>query len=175
MQLYEVKGLRPRIHPEVAFIADNVVISGDVEIGAGCTIFDSVVLEGYPMKIRIGNNTNIQSGTMVHGLPDSDTVIGNCVSVGHNSTLHGCTLEDYVTIGMGSIVMGHSILRKGCFLAAGSLVPERKEFPPLSMILGHPAKAIKQLGEETIREAERIALLYAQEGKEFRKVRKKIE
>lgn len=174
MLLYEVKGKRPSIDSEVAFIAENVVIIGEVEIGAGCTIFDSVVLEGYPNKIKIGKNTNIQSGTMVHGLPDSDTVIGNYVTIGHNSILHGCTLEDYVNIGMGSIVMGKSLLRKGCFVAAGSLITEKKDFAPLSMILGHPAKAIKQLGEEAIQEAERIALLYSQEGKELTKMRKKL-
>jgi carbonic anhydrase/acetyltransferase-like protein (isoleucine patch superfamily) len=165
MHLYEIDGKSPKISPDVAFIADSVVIIGDVYIGAGVVIFDNVVLEGYPMSIFIDDYTNIQSGTIVHGLTDSPTKIGKYVTIGHRSVLHGCYLDDYSTVGMGSIVMGYSKIGKGCVIGAGSLVTERKTFEPRSLILGSPAKFVKELPESAIEEAKKIALMYTDHGR----------
>nr|WP_147663008.1 gamma carbonic anhydrase family protein [Candidatus Prometheoarchaeum syntrophicum]QEE16127.1 putative lipopolysaccharide biosynthesis O-acetyl transferase WbbJ [Candidatus Prometheoarchaeum syntrophicum] len=174
MNVYALRDSKPKISPDVGFIADDVTILGDVEIGEGCTIFSGVVLEGLGTKIKIGKFTNIQSGTVIHGLHDSGTKIGNYNTIGHNCVIHGCTLKDFVTIGIGSIVMGKTTIGRGSLVGAGSLVTERKNFPERSLILGHPAKLIKKLDEKAIEEARKTAELYYEHGIEFKKEFKKI-
>ncbi|MHA1745001.1 MAG: gamma carbonic anhydrase family protein [Promethearchaeota archaeon] len=164
MNSYALGDLKPKISPDVAFIADDVVIMGDVEINEGCVIGPGVIIEGIGTSVRIGKFTNIQSGTVIHGLTDSGTKIGAYNTIGHKCVIHGCTLEDFVTIGIGSIIMGKSTIGRGSLVGAGSLVTERKNFPKLSLILGHPAKIIKKLDEEAIENAKKIAELYHHHG-----------
>ncbi len=174
MNVYAFRDIKPKISPDVAFIADDVVIIGDVEIDEGCTIFPGVVIEGLGTSIKIGKFTNIQSGTMIHGLHDSGTVIGEYNTIGHNCVIHGCTLKDLVTIGIGSIVMGETTIGRGSLVGAGSLITERKNFPDMSLILGHPAKLIKKLDEKAVDNAKKTAKLYYEHGLEFKKDLKKI-
>ena len=174
MNVYALRDIKPKISPDVAFIADDVIILGDVEIEKGCTIFSGVVIEGLGTSVKIGKFTNIQSGTIIHGLPDSGTIIGEYNTIGHKCLLHGCTLENLVTIGMGSIVMGETIIGRGSLVGAGSLITERKKFPEMSFIIGHPAKLIKKLDESVVDDAKNIAELYYKHGLEFRKNLKKI-
>jgi carbonic anhydrase/acetyltransferase-like protein (isoleucine patch superfamily) len=168
MKLYSIDGKSPKISPDVAFIDESVIIIGDVVIEEGCTIFQNVVLEGFPNRIVIGARCNIQSGTVVHGLKDSDTYLEKYCTVGHRSILHGCYLEEGVTIGMGSIIMGYSKIGKYSIVGAGSLVTERKEFPAYSMILGSPAKFVKELEKSSEKEARNVADLYFEEGIKLR-------
>lgn len=175
MNVYALRDIKPKISPDVAFIADDVIILGDVEIEKGCTIFSGVVIEGLGTSVKIGKFTNIQSGTIIHGLPDSGTIIGEYNTIGHKCLLHGCTLENLVTIGMGSIVMGETIIGRGSLVGAGSLITERKKFPEMSFIIGHPAKLIKKLDESVVDDAKNIAELYYEHGLEFRKNLKKIK
>ena len=172
--IFELDGKRPKIHPKVSFIAKSAKIIGDVEIGEGCVIFDNVVLEGIMLKIKIGAFTNIQSGTIIHGLPDSDTIIGNYCTIGHNSIIHGCTLKDYSTVGLGSTVMAHTTINEGGFVAAGSLIPERKEFPENALIMGRPGKVVKILTEGGRKKAKEIAVMYSNEGKHLKSTLKEI-
>ena len=174
MNVYALKDIKPKISPDVGFIADDVIIFGDVEIGEGCTIFSGVVIEGLGTNIKIGKFTNIQSGTMIHGLNDSGTIIGDYNTIGHNCVIHGCTLKDLVTIGIGSIIMGNSTIGRGSMVGAGSLVTERKNFPEMSLIMGYPAKLIKKLDEKAIENAKKTAELYHEHGLEFKKDLKKI-
>ena len=175
MNVYALRDIKPKISPDVAFIADDVIILGDVEIEKGCTIFSGVVIEGLGTSVKIGKFTNIQSGTIIHGLPDSGTVIGEYNTIGHNCVLHGCTLKDLVTIGIGSIVMGETTIGRGSLVGAGSLITERKNFPEMSLIMGHPAKIIKKLDESAVDNAKKTAELYYEHGLEFRKNLKKIK
>lgn len=174
MKLYSIEGKSPKISSEVAFIDESVIIIGDVVIEEGCTIFQNVVLEGFPNRIVIGARCNIQSGTVVHGLKDSDTILEKYCTVGHRSILHGCYLEEGVTIGMGSIIMGYSKIGKYSVVGAGSLVTERKEFPANSMILGSPAKVVKELGKENENYAKAVAQLYFEEGIKLKNELKQI-
>jgi carbonic anhydrase/acetyltransferase-like protein (isoleucine patch superfamily) len=174
MPIYEVDGKRPKISPDVTFIADTAVIIGDVEIGPKAIIFDNVVLEGFPSFIRIGENSNLQSGVIVHTLIDSPCIVQANVTIGHGSILHGCTLEEYSTVGIGSLVMGYSILKRGCFLGAKSLVTEHKEIPECSLALGHPAKVIETNRKSAIEEAKAVIGFYQEHGKHFSKTRKLI-
>ena len=174
MNIYTLGDLKPKISPDVGFIADDVAIYGDVEIAEGCSIFPGVIIEGIGTGVKIGKFTNIQSGTVIHGLTDSDTIIGDYNTIGHNCVIHGCTLEDFVTIGIGSIVMGKTTIGRGSLVGAGSLVTERKDFPELSLILGHPAKKIKKLDSEAVANAKNIAELYHHHGLEMKKDLKKM-
>jgi carbonic anhydrase/acetyltransferase-like protein (isoleucine patch superfamily) len=164
MKLYEIDGKKPVIDKDVAYIAESAILIGDVTIGRGCTIFDNVVLEGVKCKITIGDYTNIQSGTVVHGMYNEHTQIGKYVTIGHRSLIHGGIIGDYVSIGIGSIIMGYSKIGDGSEVGAGSLITMHKEFAPKSQIIGHPAKLTKELTDTNIEEAKRVALLYYEEG-----------
>ena len=174
MDLYEIEGKSPKISPDVAYIADDVKIIGDVEIEEGVSIYNGVVIEGFPIKIKIGKYSNIQSGTMIHGLSGYETIIGSYNTIGHRSLIHGCTLGTNVTIGIGSIIMGRTNIGDNCLVGAGTLITERKMFPPNSLILGSPGRVIKQLTEKDAENAKAIALRYYDEAIILKKDLKKI-
>ena len=144
------------------FFADNAAIIGDVVIGDFCSIWFNTVIRGDVNKIRIGNNVNIQDGSVIHATyKKSSTSVGNYVSVGHNAIIHGCTIDDFVLIGMGSIVMDNAKISSNTIIAAGSLILENTVVEPYSVYGGVPAKKIKDINEsKSKKEIERIAKNY---------------
>ena len=137
----------PKIHPD-AFIAPNAVIIGDVEIGARSGIWFNCVLRGDMNDIRIGEDTNIQDGTVIH--IDSRTCgtrIGNRVTVGHMALLHACTVEDDAMVGMQATVMDRSTVETGAMVAAGALVTPGKTVARGELWGGSPAGKIRDVGE----------------------------
>ncbi|GAB6072282.1 gamma carbonic anhydrase family protein [Venenivibrio stagnispumantis] len=149
------KGKYPKID-QTAFIAENAVIIGDVEIGKDASIWYNVVIRGDVNYIRIGDRTNIQDGTIIHVTHDTHpTIIGNEVTVGHNVMLHGCVIEDRVLIGMSATVMDGVIVGKESIVAAGALVPPNKKIEPHSLWAGVPAKFVRNLTEEEIKHLEK--------------------
>ncbi len=144
----EVKGHLPQIDPS-AWIADNVVISGDVVIGKESSIWFGVVIRGDVNKIRIGDNVNIQDLTMVHGtVGRGDTLIGNNVSIGHRAIIHGCQIEDNVLIGMGAIVLDDVLVPSNTIIAAGATVTSGTQLEPGYIYAGTPARKMKELDPE---------------------------
>lgn len=140
-----VRGFKPIIG-EDSFLAENAAIIGDVVIGEGCSIWYGTVLRGDVNSIRIGSGTNIQDGTVIHTLYErSKTVIGNNVSVGHNVTIHGATINDNALIGMGSVVLDHAVVGAGAIVAAGSVVVGKTIIPPNTLWAGVPAKYVKDV------------------------------
>jgi len=134
---------------ENSFVAENATIVGDVVIGEKCSVWFNAVIRGDVNFIRIGNNTNIQDGAIIHGTYKSaSTTIGNNVSVGHRAIVHGCTLMDNVLIGMGAIVMDHTVVEEYCIIAAGSVVLENTVCEGGYLYAGVPAKKIKPVTEE---------------------------
>jgi len=158
-----LNGATPKIGKD-SFVAENATLVGDVTIGKGCTVWYNAVLRGDVFPIRIGDETNIQDGTIIHGTyKKCGTTLGNRVSIGHAVVLHGCTIDDGTLIGMGSIVMDHAHVPKHCLVGAGSLVTENSKFEEGSLILGRPAKMVRKLTEEEVLNLERSAdnyLLY---------------
>jgi len=144
------------------FIAPNATIVGDVEIGDNCSIWFNAVIRGDVHYIKIGNNTNIQDGACIHCTYEkTKAIIGNNVSIGHNAIVHGCTVEDNVLIGMGSIVMDNAHIGKNSIIAAGAVVLEGTEVPEGSIFAGVPAKKVKNISPELLSgEVERIANNY---------------
>jgi carbonic anhydrase/acetyltransferase-like protein (isoleucine patch superfamily) len=145
-----VRGFSPKIHPDV-FIAENAVIIGDVEIGQGSSIWYGAVLRGDVSPIRIGAQSNIQDGTVVHGSYEySQTIIGSRVTIGHSVILHGCQIEDEVLVGMGSVLMDNAVIGAQSLVGAGSLIPEGKIYPGKHLILGRPAVTKRPLTQEEV-------------------------
>ena len=133
-------GKSPKIDP-TAFVAENAVIIGDVEIGPKANVWYNVVIRGDVNFIRIGGETNIQDGSVVHAeTVKGPVVIGRRVTIGHNAIVHGCTVEDECLIGMGAIVLSYSKIGKGSVVAAGALVKEHDIVPPGTVMAGLPAK-----------------------------------
>lgn len=175
MQLFEIDGKRPKIHQNISYIADDVKIIGDVEIGEGSTIFPGVVVEGYPIKIRIGRFSNIQSNSVIHGLSGYDTVIGDYNTIGHRCIIHGCELGTNVTVGIGSIVMGKTKIGSNSMIGAGSLVTQNKNFQAGSLILGSPAEVMRKLTEKEISYNRKVAMMYSDEARHIKKDMKRID
>jgi len=144
------------------FLADNATLIGDVVIGDYSSIWFNTVIRGDVNKIRIGNNVNIQDGSVIHAtFKKSSTSISNYVSVGHNAIIHGCTIKDFVLIGMGSIVMDNAIINSNTIIAAGSVILENTVVEPNSIYGGTPAKKIKDINQSrSKKDIERIAKNY---------------
>lgn len=141
-------GQEPKISSS-AFIASGAKIIGDVEIGEESSIWFNVVVRGDVHHIRIGQRTNIQDNSTVHVTSGvAPCIIGDDVTVGHNAIVHACTVENRCLIGMGAVVLDRAMIREGSLVGAGAVVTMGKEFPPNSLILGSPAKAVRTLTEE---------------------------
>lgn len=136
---------------EDAFIAPNAVIIGDVEIGSKSSIWYGVVIRGDVHHVRIGNNTNIQDGTVIHvSRYEGPTIIGNGVTIGHQALLHACTLEDNSFVGMAAQVIDQAHVERHAMVAAGSLVSPRKIVKSGQLWAGVPAKLLRELKQEEI-------------------------
>ncbi len=140
MILRPYQGKSPNIHPD-AWIAENAVIIGDVEIGPKVNIWYDVVIRGDTNRIVIGAETNVQDGTVIHAETlEGPTLIGKRVTIGHSAIVHGCIVEDEALIGMGAIVLSYAKIGKGSVIAAGALVKEHEVVPPMTIMAGIPAK-----------------------------------
>lgn len=135
----------------LARISPASTVIGDVTLGANSSVFAGASLRGDDAPICVGCNTNLQEGVCVHVDVDYPCTIGNNVTVGHGAILHGCTVEDGALIGMGAIVMNGAVIGAGSMVAAGALVTQGKIFPPNSLIMGSPAKLVRELSKEESR------------------------
>lgn len=144
------------------WLAENSTIVGDVVFGDECSIWFNAVVRGDVNSIRIGNKVNVQDGAVLHCTYERTKVeIGNNVSIGHNALVHGCTVEDNVLIGMGSIVMDNCYIESNCILAAGAVLLEGTRMESWSVYAGVPAKKVKSLSPELFQgEVQRIANNY---------------
>lgn len=150
----------PKLHETVS-IFEGAQIVGDVKIGEGSSVWYNAVIRGDVNKIRIGKNVSIQDLTMVHCRVNKyPTFIGNNVTVGHNVVLHGCTIGNNVLVGMGAIILDGAVIGDNSIIGAGSLITQRKTFPPNSLILGSPAKVVRELTKEEIADTEFQAIHY---------------
>lgn len=132
-----------------ALIAENAVIIGDVEIGPKVNIWYNVVVRGDTNRIVIGEETNIQDGTIVHAETiDGPVLVGRRVTIGHNAIVHGCVIEDECLIGMGAIILSYSKIGKGSVIAAGALVKENDVVSAGTVMAGVPAKSRGPVTEE---------------------------
>lgn len=146
MPLYQLDDLRPLLAPD-AWVAPSATLIGDVRLAAQASVWFGATLRGDNTPILIGARSNIQDGAVGHSDPGAALTIGADCTIGHNAILHGCTIEDGVLIGMGAIVLNRAVIGAGSIVGAGALVTEGKAFPPGSLIVGTPARAVRQLDE----------------------------
>jgi carbonic anhydrase/acetyltransferase-like protein (isoleucine patch superfamily) len=156
VNIIPIHGKTPRIH-ETAFIAPGCTIIGDVEIGAGSSIWYNCVLRADVFSIRIGERTNVQDGSVLHcdpprpGDPDGcPLVIGDDVLIGHMAMVHGCTIHDRGFVGLGAIVMNKAVIGSDAMLAAGAMLTERKVMGERELWAGRPAVRMKELNDAAI-------------------------
>jgi carbonic anhydrase/acetyltransferase-like protein (isoleucine patch superfamily) len=143
-----VKGVMPVIGRD-CFLAPNATITGDVHLGDRCTVWFQAVIRGDVHSIRIGEQTNIQDGAIIHATYQrASTQIGSRVSIGHQAMIHGCTLHDNVLVGMGAIVLDKAVVEPFCLIAAGSVVLEGTVCTSGYLYAGVPARKIKPLTAE---------------------------
>ena len=158
MILKTLRGKTPT-HGACCFFSETSVVIGDVVMGRDCSVWYHAVIRGDVHSIRIGDRVNIQDGAVIHATFErSPTTIGNRVSIGHNAIVHGCTIQDNVLIGMGSIVMDDCVVESNSIIAAGAVLPQGTHVPSGTIYGGVPAKKIKDISTELLEdEIERIA------------------
>jgi carbonic anhydrase/acetyltransferase-like protein (isoleucine patch superfamily) len=157
----------PKI-PQGVFVAPNATVIGDVQIGAKSSIWFQAILRGDVEAIVVGKGSNLQDGVIVHtSTGRCPAVIGNDVTVGHAAILHGCTVEDEVLIGMGAKVLDEAVVPSHCIVAAGALVPERKQLESGFLYAGIPARKIKALTQQQIARIQWNAAHYVQHAAKY--------
>ena len=155
-------------------IEDSIVICpgaqvfGDVELNENVSIWHGAILRGDTDSITIGKNSNVQDNCVVHCTEGFPVEIGENVSVGHGAVVHGCKLDDNVLIGMTATVLNGAHISKNSIVGAGAVVSEGKEFPENSLILGVPAKAVKELSPEQVEMIQNNADNYVRLSKQYK-------
>jgi carbonic anhydrase/acetyltransferase-like protein (isoleucine patch superfamily) len=173
MALYELDGIQPSLGAG-AWVADSATVIGNVVLEEGANVWFGATLRGDNEVMRIGKNSNIQDGCVLHSDAGVPLTLGVGVSVGHQVMLHGCTIGDGSLIGIQAVVLNHVKIGKNCIVGAGSVVTEGKEFPDNSLIIGSPAKVVRTLDEAQIKKINAIADHYVHNAQRYAKGLKKI-
>ncbi|MBD8037571.1 MULTISPECIES: gamma carbonic anhydrase [Solibacillus] len=169
--IYPYKDKSPTIHP-TAYIADYATITGDVTIGENTSIWFNTVIRGDVNKTIIGDRVSIQDLSCLHQSPAAPLIIEDEVTVGHQVTLHSCTIRKRALIGMGSIILDGAEIGEGAFIGAGSLVPPGKVIPPNSLAMGRPAKVVREVNAEDRADMDRIINEYVAKGQYYKSLQK---
>ena len=173
MALYELDGIQPQLDA-TAWVADSAQVIGRVKLAKDASVWFGTIIRGDSDQISIGEGSNIQDGSVLHTDAGIALTVGCNVTVGHQVMLHGCTIGDETLIGIGAVVLNGAKIGKNCLVGAGSLVTEGKEFPDGSMILGSPAKVVKQLSPEQIEGLRASARHYVENAQRFKRGLRKL-
>ena len=173
MALYQLDEHSPQL-ANGAWVADSAQVIGHVELAEDASIWFGAILRGDTELLKIGKGSNVQDGSVLHADVGYPVTLGENVTVGHQVMLHGCTIGDGSLIGIGAVVLNNAKIGKNCLVGAGSLVTEGKEFPDGSMIIGSPAKAVRQLSPEQIEGLKMIAHHYIDNARRYKAGFKKI-
>lgn len=165
--ILKFKEFYPKID-QSAWIAPSADLIGNIEIGEDSSIWFGCVIRSDINEVKIGKNTNIQDLSCIHTDTNSKTIIGNNVTVGHKVMLHGCIIEDNCLIGMSATILDNAVIGEGSIVGANSLVTAGKVFPPRSLIMGSPAKLVKELTKEDEDKFKAHAMHYVDYKNEYR-------
>ncbi len=166
--LYDLGEDRIQTAGDDYFVAPNSAVIGRVRLGQDASVWFNVVLRGDNDSITIGDRSNIQDGSVFHVDAGAPIVLGNDVSVGHSATVHGCTVGRGTLVGMGATILSHAVIGEDCIVGAQALITERKEFPNRSVIIGMPARRIREVTDEELEHIQWIAEHYVARGRRYR-------
>lgn len=159
MPIYQLGDDIPVI-PASAYVSPEATLIGKVVLGEDASVWPGVVIRGDNDTITIGNGSNVQDGTVMHTDRGFPLTVGANVTIGHQVMLHGCTIGDGSLIGIQAVVMNGAVIGKDCLVGAGALVPERKSFGARKLILGSPARVLREFTDEDIEKMHRAAAGY---------------
>lgn len=144
MPLYEIDGKIPSLGSN-SWVAPSAELIGDVVLGDDASVWFGSVIRADNTQITIGARSNVQEGAMGHSDPGAPLTVGEDCTIGHHAILHGCTIGDRVLVGMGATILNHAVIGEDSLVGAGALVTEGRIFPPGSLIVGSPARAVREL------------------------------
>jgi carbonic anhydrase/acetyltransferase-like protein (isoleucine patch superfamily) len=166
--LYQLGTLSPETVSEEYFVAPTAAVIGRVRLGRDANVWFGAVLRGDTNEIEIGDGTNIQDNAVVHVDDDAPAKLGSKVTVGHAAVVHGCTVGEGSLVGIGATILSHARIGRYCIVGAGALITERKEFPDRSLIIGAPAKRVRDVTDEEVEMMKANAAHYAALGRRYR-------
>jgi len=167
MAIYRFGEKVPTIHLG-SYVSEHAVIIGDVDIAEDVSIWPGVVIRGDNDKITIRRGANVQEGAVLHTDPGFPLEVGEMVSIGHQAMLHGCKIGSHSLVGIQAVILNGSELGKESLLGAGSLIGERKSFPAGSLVMGTPAKQVRELTEEVKAAITKNASDYVDKAKKYK-------
>ena len=167
MPLYEYRGKRPEVHA-TAFIAPNAVLIGDVRVAEGASVWFGCVLRGDLAGIEIGARSNVQDNSVIHVDEDEPTIVGEDVTIGHLALVHSSIVERNCLIGQASVLVGRNRVGTGTVIGAGAVVPQGMQVPARSLVVGVPAKVVREARPEDERYTVHAAASYAERGAWYR-------
>ena len=167
MTIYRLDDNTPDIHPS-AYVAAEAGLIGKGRLGERASVWSGAVLRGDNEPIIIGDESNVQEGAVLHTDPGSPLEVGRKVTIGHQAMLHGCKIGDGSLIGIQAVVLNGAVIGKECLVGAGAIVTEKKVFPDRSLILGAPAKVVRQLTDEEAAKLASGSNNYATRGGHFK-------
>jgi carbonic anhydrase/acetyltransferase-like protein (isoleucine patch superfamily) len=153
-------------HPQ-SWVAPNATLIGKVQLDAGASVWFNVVMRGDNELIHIGENSNVQDGSVLHTDMGHPLSLGTGVTVGHKAMLHGCVVGDYSLIGINAVILNGVRIGKHCIIGANTLVPEGKEIPDGSLVIGSPGKVVRALTDEQKKMLEASAAHYMQNAQRY--------
>ena len=166
--IYDFEKNVPDVHPD-AWVASNASLIGKVKLEKNSSIWFNAVLRGDIELITIGENSNIQDGSVLHTDPGYKLNVGKGVTVGHMVMLHGCQIADDTLIGIGSIILNNAQIGKNCIIGANSLITENKVIPNNSLVVGSPGKVLRKVTDEEIKAIHENAKHYVEGSKKYKK------
>ena len=167
MAIYRLGEHAPRI-PASAYVSPEATIIGRVTLGERASVYPGAVIRGDDDTIVLGDDTNVQDGAVLHVDPGCPMVVGSRVTVGHQATLHGCTIGDGTLVGLQAIVYNRATIGRDCLIAAGAVILEGKTFPDRSLIVGAPARLLREIGDADIAAMRVNVDAYVRRGQAFR-------
>jgi carbonic anhydrase/acetyltransferase-like protein (isoleucine patch superfamily) len=174
MPVYALGAHVPNVHPQ-AWIAPNASIIGEVHLEKNVSIWWNCVLRGDIELLSVGENTNVQDGSVLHTDPGLRVNIWRDVTIGHRAIIHGCTVGDGSLIGMGATLLNRSVIGRQCLIGANTLIPEGKVIPDRSLVVGAPGRIVRQLTDEEVDAIAHGARHYVENGQRYRRELRRLD
>lgn len=174
MMQYSIDDETPDIH-DSCFVAPNCSIIGNVTLEEDCSVWPFASLRADSDSITVGARTNIQDSAVLHTATGYPTEVGDDVTIGHSAIVHACTVKDETLIGMGAKVLTDAVIGKHCIIAAGTVIPEGKEIPDGSVVMGVPGKVVREATEEDVARIRENAKIYVEKAERYKENFRQVE